>query len=102
MTKYATIYIIFALLFFGCKKESSPEFKQPNKARLTIVSNSYIIILNGEPINKNMIDTIINEGRHKLNFISMSSNVSLVVWKDNEVIMDTSGLKNLTNYFIDL
>lgn len=102
MTKITAIHIILAMFFIGCKKEPSPEFKQPNKARLTLVTNAYIIILNGEPINKNMLDTTLNEGRHRVNFISMSSNVTMVAWKNDHVIIDTSGLKNLTNYFIDL
>lgn len=102
MTKITAIHIILAMFFIGCKKEDTPEFKQPNKAKLTLVSNAYIIILNGEPLNKSIIDTTLNEGRHRVNFISMSSNVTMIAWKNDQVIIDTSRLKNLTNYFIDL
>lgn len=48
MKKITTIYIIFALVFIGCKKEVEPAPKQAELKRIEIRSDARYVQINGD------------------------------------------------------
>ncbi len=100
MNKLITILFI---LFLGCKKEITPE-KRLNKFDVSIKTNATYIILNGKAFNKPWnFDTVLIEGKHKLGFITIFDELLLVeVKKNNQIVLDTFGLKNMSEIVIEL
>jgi hypothetical protein len=102
MKTITAIQIIFALIFIGCKKDEP--IKELKKLNITVRSNASILILNGSPVGlSSVFDTTLNEGRHRFNFILNSNQIlSVQIWKENKMVIDTFGFVPLKDYFIDL
>jgi hypothetical protein len=103
MKKITAVYIFFALILIGCKKDE-PIIKEPKKVNITLRTNASFLILNGSPvILPSFFDTTLNEGKHRFNFILTTNQILRVqIWNDNGMVIDTFGFKPLTDYFIDL